>query len=346
MKAMRGAGSAKERERRGFVTNTIVPVFLRHVRLAGRDTGPLLALLRAPPEVERQREARVAIPDLLRFVDAVEDLLGDPFLGVHVAESVELGTYGLVEFIARTAATLGDSLRQFVRYQGLVDDVVRFRLSERAGFATFEYGADGMPESMGRHVNEYTLAILVRVARLGVGERLALESAYFAHKRPSDTGELERALGTTNLRFEARTNGTRFPAPLLELPLPLADPSLHQFLELQAEKAAPAAAKRPFSDLVREKLLGSMERGDVAVASVARALAMAPRTLQRRLLEDGLSFQALLDQVRCEAALELLKQREMTLSELAFRLGYSDLRPFARAFKRWTGTTPGSYRAT
>ena len=52
----------------------------------------------------------------------------------------------------------------------------------------------------------------------------------------------------------------------------------------------------------------------------------------------------LLDQVRCEMALALLKEREMTLSELAFRLGYSDLRPFARAFKRWTGTTPGSYR--
>jgi AraC-like DNA-binding protein len=330
-------------ERRRLVTNTIVPVFLRHVRAAGKDPSDLIAMLRLPADVEKQQEARVDVDDLLRFVDAVEGLLGDPALGVHVAESVELGAYGLIEFMARTAPTLGDSLRQFIRYQGLVDDVVRFRLSERAGEATFEYGADGIPGSMGRHVNEYTLCMMARVARLAVGE-LTLSSAFFAHPRPDDIRALERNLGTTEIQFGATSSGTRFASHFLAHRMPLSDPSLHEFLELQAEKAAPAAAKRPFSAIVHDRLVSAMGNGDIAMASVAKSLGMAPRTLQRRLLEDGLTFQTLLDQVRCEMALALLKEREMTLSELAFRLGYSDLRPFARAFKRWTGTTPGSYR--
>lgn len=339
----RAAGS-KPQQSRQLVTNTIVPVFLRHVRQCGKDPGPLIQRFSFPDDVEQRAELRLPLPALKEFAGATEALLNDPFVGMHAAETLQPGTYGLIEFITRTASTVRDSMRQFVRYQSLVDDVVRFSLKEEGGEGVFEFGADGIDESMGRHVNEYTLCVLIGLSRLGCGQAWVPSRAWFAHARPPSISALIELLGTERLEFSKANSGARFPASVLDLPLLSADPSLHAFLEKQASSIVPEAAPK-FVGRVRKLVHDAMERGLLSVEVVAQAARCSPRTLQRHLRQDGLSFQAVVDDVRCTAARQLLSDPRKTLGEVAFMLGYSELRPFVRAFRRWTGQTPGQFRA-
>lgn len=84
--------------------------------------------------------------------------------------------------------------------------------------------------------------------------------------------------------------------------------------------------------------------GEPVIGSVARALGTSARTLQRRLCEQELTFNEIVDEVRASMSKELLANADLALGEIALLLGYSQMSPFVRAFKRWTGTTPGEYR--
>jgi AraC-like DNA-binding protein len=87
-----------------------------------------------------------------------------------------------------------------------------------------------------------------------------------------------------------------------------------------------------------------MRDGNCKLAVVAKKLALSPRSLQRRLEEYGIDFNALVNETRRRFAVEYLKNPSNTLTEVAFLLGYSEVSAFNRAFKRWTGTTPMAHR--
>jgi AraC-like DNA-binding protein len=95
---------------------------------------------------------------------------------------------------------------------------------------------------------------------------------------------------------------------------------------------------------VRQAVLDGLRQGDVLIDTIARRLAMSARTLQRRLGDEGTTFDALLDATRKELAFSYLAGDSLASSEVAFALGFSDSTAFHRAFKRWTGTTPGAWR--
>ena len=95
---------------------------------------------------------------------------------------------------------------------------------------------------------------------------------------------------------------------------------------------------------VQRALTRDVLSGDVRIGTIARALAMSGRTLQRRLAAEGVSFQELLDDARKDAAARYLRERTLSACEVAYLVGYSEPAPFHRAFKRWYGTTPELFR--
>ena len=95
----------------------------------------------------------------------------------------------------------------------------------------------------------------------------------------------------------------------------------------------------------RRVVLGAIAQGEPEVAAVARSLATSERSLQRRLQEEGTSFREVVDDARKQLAVGYLGDRRLAVSEVAYLLGYSEAGAFVRAFKRWTGKTPGEMRA-
>jgi len=134
------------------------------------------------------------------------------------------------------------------------------------------------------------------------------------------------------------------PAAALDMPLVHADASLTRILERHAQELL---SKLPAVDSlhgrVRDLLAAELQRGKIGLDHIGALMHMSPRTLRRRLREEGTSAGKLLDEVRRDLAVGYLRQ-DVAISEIAFRLGFSDGSAFHKAFRRWTGRSPAHYR--
>ena len=320
--------------------------------------GPFLALLQArgvplelllreaglQPKDVGAAEVRLPLPRFVALMDAGAEHLGDPLAGVHLAEIIQPGTYGLVEFASATSSTLREVVGRLVRLSGLINAVARYSLEDTAEGVRICHQVPGEALGLGRQGNEYTLAILLLMARALSTSALVPRRLWFAHSAPSDTGALAKFFGTDRLDFNAGTNGFIMDPALMDVPLEKAHSALNEYLVAQAE-ASLKQRQGPGSFLVEVEAAISRDLANgPTLERVAPVLRLSARTLQRRLTELGTSFQDLLDETRVTRARRMLDDSSLELADIAEQLGYSEPRAFIRAFKRWTGGTPGAHR--
>jgi AraC-like DNA-binding protein len=168
----------------------------------------------------------------------------------------------------------------------------------------------------------------------------------FQYPQPEDVSAYHR-LFRAPLEFEQPINFVIFDAALLDQPFPKANPGLFAVLDryiIELLKKLPR--QENIVDSVRQEISDGLRGGDAGLEAIALRLSIAPRTLQRKLKEAGTSHQELLDEMRRELSIHYLQERQMAVCEVAFLLGFSETSAFHRAFKRWTGTTPGEFRRT
>ena len=146
------------------------------------------------------------------------------------------------------------------------------------------------------------------------------------------------------VRFDRPANRLVFPAAALATPLRTADPVALQLARAQCERELAAMVDAGLAGRVRAALLAEPS-GFPSVTAVARRLHLSTRTLKRKLADQGTTYSELLDGARRERALLLLDNRELSLAEVAARVGYTEVPNFTRAFRKWTRTTPAAYRA-
>lgn len=150
---------------------------------------------------------------------------------------------------------------------------------------------------------------------------------------------------TSRVVFGREHSGLAFSPAVVALPTGTEDPRLLATADALAESAL--RARPPSADFtagVARRIEQELAQGEVQAASIARALRLSPRTLQRRLTAEGTSFKDLLESVRRDLAGRWVSETALPLAEIAYRLGYSDVAAFSRAFKRWTGKSPGAAR--
>lgn len=324
-------------------TTQILPLFLARVREAGGDVDALMQRFGLPPGSDRTESVLFPLPAFWELSDAAAEAARDPELGVTTAVGAVRGAYGLWEYLGRNALTLGEALQRFVHYRSLSESHVQYSLEVHKGEAVYRFRVPGHPLGLGRHGNEFSIAMMHRLACDCVGQRLQARRAWFTHPKPKGTAALTQALGVTP-RFDAGENGIAFDRAVLELPVKSADPALHSLIARQLEARLAVAAPN-FIALVEQQVQLAIQQGQrPAVERIAERLHMSGRTLQRRLLESDTSFSAVIDEARKRIASTLVAEGKMTLGEIAYVLGYADVTPFARAFKRWTGKTPQEIR--
>ena len=195
-------------------------------------------------------------------------------------------------------------------------------------------------------LNEYTVALFHRITR-ELAPAWQPVNVWFPHAAPGPQVNLALTdfFGVTP-SYGAKTLGFDGPGELVDHPLPTADAELQSLLRSQAaqaiEQQTPLAA---LASQVREEVRQRLGEQDVAIGAVAEAMGLSVRTLQRRLREEGLSYQDVLDAVRTQVAKQWLSNKRRNVSELAGRLGYSEPSAFDRAFRRWTGHSPTQWRS-
>ena len=321
---------------------------LAYLRATGHDPTPLVERFGLPANAASLPEVSLPLATLHAFLDAAEALSGDTFLGLHVAQRVPRGTYGIVEYIARASPTVRDTFRALARYLALLEPAWQASFHDAGdGSGTFAYGIPGEPLAYGRHASEYGLALFVHMGRQLTERPWNPRVVVFGHPAPADLRPLVEHFGVTP-EFGRGRNALTLDAAALELPVVGADPVLLSVLERAAGASpAPPPADPPVPDFVqrvRETIRAFLQEGAPQLGDVARRLHVSLRTLQRRLTEHGTSFQDEVDTVRRELAFQYLKNANLGVSQVAFLLGYSELSTFDRAFKRWTGMTPRIWR--
>lgn len=315
------------------------------VELCGRmgvSAEALLAGTGLSRESLRDPAARVPVPVCAVIAERAHALTREPALALYVGMQMRLSSHGFLGFAAMTAATVRDSLALAVQFAatrttalGLAfyveGDTASLVIEERVPLGTLrEFAVLSLMVGLWQIGNELTGRTLV-----GAAEVAFPEPPWIA-RLPVDTpGGI--------IRFDQPAHRLVFPASQLDVPLRTADPIALQLARAQCERELAALVDAGFPGRVRAAL-GRPGPGFPALGEVARQLGVSTRTLKRKLSGHGTSFSAILDDVRRHRALLLLDNRELSVGEVATRLGYTEVPNFTRAFKRWTGKTPAAYR--
>jgi len=265
-----------------------------------------------------------------------------PNLGLKLAMATPIGSYPLLDYLVLTCDSVGSGLRQLAQYVRLTGSPVSLDFRESDSSVRVELLTAAGAAAM---AVEYFAALLVLHMRTETGGRFAASSVTFQHS-PDDPAEFERVLGCP-VRVQAASNTVTMDRAAFELPLNRSDSVLRNVLEARADELLTRMPRRSgLAADVQRVLASRVAGGDVRVESVARDLATSSRTLQRRLSAEGVSYQGLLDETRKEAAARYLSESVFAIGEVAYLVGYSEPAPFYRAFKRWYGVTPESFRQT
>jgi AraC-like DNA-binding protein len=280
--------------------------------------------------------------------------------------SVEMAA-GIGAMIVHTAAARGADPEALCRATGfdlkaaydpdarialelLVHDAAVFTLRDVPGGLRVEHAFRIAGAVQSRHSAEFTIASVLIVGSQMRGAALPALDVAFRHARPSSeraNAELLRCFGRAPT-FAQPMNAITLAASDVDVPVPSADPLLSRVVERHAEdllKKLPQLEETA-TDRVQRMLSRALGEGDVTLAAIARRLHMSERSVQRKLAEEGTSFDTLLDAMRRDLATRYLADPKIGIAEVAFLLGYSEPSPFHRAFKRWTGSTPSEARRT
>ena len=317
---------------------------VRYGEALGIERGGLLSAARLSPGAIERGDGRVATASMVTLWADLARCTGDPDLGLNLAESEATSSaFGVVGFRAMTSGTLGEALACFVRYSGVINEHAEARVAEAADALTFEQALPVSPDSTGRLMADRTLASCLLLARRWTGELLRPRRIRLRHGRPRDTSGYERLFDCA-VDFDQPTDAIVFDRATATLPLRTAQADVAGFLETLASTARADLpqddAGRAVADAVRALLAG----GDPGLRAVARKLGVSARTLQRRLLSEGLSYHGIVDQVRRELAVGLVTSTTLPLAIIGERVGYAEDRAFRRAFRRWTGASPAALR--
>lgn len=260
-----------------------------------------------------------------------------PNLALELARRTPLGAYPLLDYLVITSDTAGAGIRQLARYFRIETTPFVFDIRDDRDPVEVRVTAPS-PFAM-----EYLASLMTFHLRHETEGRFVLSDVMLRH-RPDDAAAMSDELGCP-VHVMAAWDGVRICREGWDQPLRRRDPVLRRVLETQANDILTRLPRRTGIALEVQRTLASRMAGDTDIDSIARGLAMSARSLQRRLSAEGVTYQALVEETRKEAARRYVAGSTLSLAEIAYLVGYSEPASFHRAFKRWYGVTPERFRS-
>ena len=289
-------------------------------------------------------DARFAQDSMTQLWQLAVEASGNPAIGLNMGRVVRPSSFSVVGYALMSSANLKDGFSRLIRYQRIIAEGadLTFRTLPQGYALIMAIHGDHMPPA--RQSPEACLAYMLSFCRWMGRDDLQPLEVCFQGSAPHNMAPYVEMFAAP-LRFNAEHYALIFSRADLEAPLPMANEELAQLHDRFAGEYLARFSDSRVSHMARQVLCRLLPQGEPKREAVASALHLSERTLQRRLQEEGSSFQQLLDDSRRELALQYLIQPERSLLEVAYLLGFSDPSNFFRAFRRWYDCTPGEYRA-
>jgi AraC-like DNA-binding protein len=252
---------------------------------------------------------------------------------------------GWLYYVAASSEIMSDALKRGARYSSTVNEGISLKYIEK-GEVAIAIDYVGVSRHLDRHQMEFLMTTLVRLCRQLTGFRLVPNRVRFTHHRENTTTKFVEFFGK-DVEFDAASDEVVFATAIKTMPVVSADRYLGKLLISYFDEALSRrpASQNSFLSSVENTIVPLLPHGKGRAGEIAPRLGLSQRTFARRLSLEGHTFSGVLEKLRSDLAERYLTDQSLSISKIAWLLGYQEVSAFTHAFKRWTGQTPREARA-
>lgn len=296
------------------------------------------------------READISDPDdrvpvikAVRLLQLIANETEDVDIGLKLGQRIEVRQIGVVGYAMAHSDDLQSAIQRLVRFRKILNQRSEAEFRRDGDRWRLSFDTEPLIEGFRPPLDDYMAAIVVALGEL-IGKKVEPAEASFCYDKPADTA-LHRELFGSSIRFGRPQQILAFWDRDIQTPLLHADPQLTGYLDELAEIRLDTLPKDDtVAARVRRAIWPHLSEGQPSIGAIAADLAVSSRTLQRRLREEDTSYGEVVENLRREKAVLLLRDPHLAVYEIGYLLGYSDPSAFYRAFRRWHGESPSQHR--
>ena len=308
----------------------------------GHDPAPLFESQHIDVRKISDPNARMSKTALNAVWANAAKLIDDPSFGLRSAEFLHPSHMGALGYAWLASTSLRTALNRLSRYVHFIADNIEVDLIE--GNEKFEVTVRECDVTNRMSwASDSSLAIVITLCRINYGSKLNPVSVDFQHAEPRNSGNYF-ALFKCPVNFGEEVDRITLNKDAVDKKLPSANPQLAQLSDQVMIQTLARLNKERIVPRVKSAIIDLLPSGNVNDEMVAEALNMSTRALQRKLQKKETTFKQLLTETRQELADKYIRNNQLSLTEISFMLGFSEVSSFSRAFKRWTGESPSEYR--
>lgn len=323
---------------------TKISAFLNGLEAYGINKEEALKLACIDPSILKSPDNRLTSDEVNRIIQEAVRLTNNENIGLCHGELLSKGFSNILGYILMNCRTLGEAAEKYCKYEKIVDETSITNIKIEGSFAVLSNTTIDNVLASNRQFSDFKISGIFSYINLLIGKRIVLNEVYFTHRKPKDISEYQRIFKCP-VSFEETTNALVFDCRLLNLPIIEPNTDLLLLFEKKAQETLKAFENNEtYTKKVTSIILKEM-KGDIpSIDTVAKRLAMSVRNLQIYLKREGTSYTRLVNEIRKDMAVNYLKDKNVSIGEVAYILGFSETSTFYRAFKKWTSFTPSEFR--
>jgi AraC-like DNA-binding protein len=317
-------------------------ILASYVEKQGIDVKVLLAGSGINPRDLDNPDIFVTPGQELSIMRKIINLVPDPKIGLIIGEQYHVGVQGKLGAAAIFSDNGLEAITMFFKYIALTLTYFQYELAVKneLAFLTIKELID--LKDLRVFACEREFVSIYRIVSDILKAPVPLNEMKFAYPKPAYAAYYEEVFHC-KVKFNSPDHMIVFDRKLLSMPLPMSNPIAKKIYEQECMQLCQRLkVKETMTDQVRQEIIFK-ENSFPSFTQLSRHLNISPRTLRRRLTDEKTSYKSLVADIRISKALDFLKTTTYSIEQIATELGYSDLSNFYRAFKKWTGRTPGSY---
>lgn len=297
------------------------------------------------PEHLEDLDTRIALDQHMKLWDAVIHLTRNPALALQLGEKATPRNMGVIGLVIMNCQTLADMFHQTTRYMKLIAETDEMVMEHHGELSRIIYRIR-KPEYFNISGIERGTSMALSWIRLFTRQDICPEEVWFQFPPPPYIDEYQRIFKAP-IKFNQVENAIILKKTTLSIRSDDYDPYLWKVLNQHAEALySKLNVEVSIQNQVQELIFEFLPKGEMNVENIAESVCMSSRTLSRRLSQEGTSFKGLVEKTRKKMAENYLRQKTVSINDITFLLGFSELSAFSRAFKRWYGSSPSDYRQT
>lgn len=305
----------------------------------GGDTDRIFGISGIDPETLDCPTRSMDLVSYCRVMEEAAHQSGVDNFGLHYGKQFKPQALGLIGYIGLCSPTLEQALRNVVSAFHFHQHNTYISMTEKSDCFQLDYQVRHGAILSRRQDAELTLTMLLNMIRHVIGKHWAPREVHFEHPRPELWHEHCKVFDA-RVYFDQPCNALLIPKRDLLRPMPEQDPVLLRVMQDAIARLNVIIPTQSYVNQARTEIHLQLINGDPSLEVIADKMMITPWSLQRRLKEENTSFSQLVDRVRQEMATHYLNHSQLSVSDMALMLGYSEVSAFSRAFRRWFGTSP------